>query len=294
MTVFSLPVIIGLLLFGLAYHKFGQIPRVPVKASLSSGPAEGTNWLIVGTDSREGFEPAGPEVAGNRTDSIMILRVVGGEQSLLSIPRDLWVTDPATGQGGRINGTFNSGPANLIAAVKSIGIPVHRYLEINFVGFAALVDAVGGIDIEFPHPARDNGSGLFVPEAGVQTLDGDQALAFVRARFYEELKDGQWVRDPLSDLSRVQRQRTFLTALLGKVSDTRNPFRVGAVTDAMAGGLRIDDGLTLVGAIRLALRLRGFAPESATLPTVNATRGGAQVLDLDEAEAAGVIAAYAA
>jgi LCP family protein required for cell wall assembly len=297
----SFPVLLGLLLFGLAYKKFGEIPRAPVKEHLSEGGGAGTNWLIVGADSREGItadDPnagafiGGAEPSGNRTDSIMVLRIAGGKQTLLSIPRDLLVKDPKTGQTTRVNGTFNAGPANLIEAVKNLGIPVHHYLEINFVGFGKLVDSVGGIDVNFPFPARDTHSGLDVPEAGVRTLDSVQALAYTRSRFYEELKDGKWVKDPLSDLSRVQRQRTFLTALMKKVTDTRNPFTLLSVTGAMSGGMKIDDGLSLFGAIGLALSLRGFAPESVTLP--NKTVAGSGALEFDKAKGAPVIAEFAA
>jgi LCP family protein required for cell wall assembly len=299
----SFPVLAGLALFAFAYYEFNQVPRVPVASALSPGRGRGTNTLIVGTDSREGISAEDPnagafvgggEPKGNRTDSIMVLRQEGDRQSLLSIPRDLVVKDPKTGQTGRINGTFNSGATNLILAVESLGIPVHRYMEINFVGFGKLVDAVGGIDVEFPLPARDTHSGLDIPEAGVQRLDGVQALAYVRSRYYEELKNGKWVADPLSDLSRVQRQRTFLTALMSKVSDTRNPLRIAGITGAMTGGLRIDDTLNLFGAIGMAMSLRGFHPESVTLPTVNANLGGAAVLNLDKAKAPPVIAQFSA
>jgi anionic cell wall polymer biosynthesis LytR-Cps2A-Psr (LCP) family protein len=170
---------------------------------------------------------------------------------------------------------------------------VHHYLEINFVGFGKLVDSVGGIDVDFPFPARDTHSGLNVPTAGVQRLDGTQALAYVRSRYYEELKDGKWAQDPLSDLSRVQRQRTFLTALMGKVSETKNPLAIAGITDAMSGGLKLDDQLNLFGAIGLARQLRGFHPESVTLPTVNGKLGSALVLDLDRPKAAPVIQQFA-
>jgi LCP family protein required for cell wall assembly len=300
----SLPVLIGVLAFAFAYVKFNQIPRVPVSWALSPASAGGTNWLIVGTDSREGVTADDPNAgvligpgapSGNRTDSIMVLRVgADGQQSLLSIPRDLRVKDPKTGQPGRINGTFNAGPVNLISAVKDIGIPVHHYLEINFVGFGKLVDSVGGIDVDFPFPARDTHSGLDIPTAGLQRLDGSQALAYVRSRYYEELKDGKWVSDPYADLSRVQRQRSFLTALMGKVSATKNPLAIGGITDAMSGGLRLDDQLNLFGAIGLARQLRGFHPESMTLPTVNGKLGSSLVLDLDTPKAAPVIQRFAA
>ena len=106
---------------------------------------------------------------------------------------------------------------------------------------AGLVDGLGGITIEFEHPARDTESGLFVTETGPVELDGEQALAYVRSRHYEELIDGQWVEDPTADLGRMERQRTFLTHVIGKLSDTRNPFTLAGVA---ACGDDDDDGDT--------------------------------------------------
>ena len=139
----------------------------------------GTNYLIVGTDSREGISADDPNagaflgeaVTGARTDTIMVLHTEGSTAQLVSVPRDLWVTDPATGEKGRINSTFSSGPANLITAVENLGIPIDHYMEINFVSFSKLVDAVGGITIDFPNPARDDHSGLYVDKAGKNHLE---------------------------------------------------------------------------------------------------------------------------
>jgi LCP family protein required for cell wall assembly len=283
----------GLFFFG--WWQFSRIDRVDVGNALSPGGGKGTNYLIVGSDSRQGISSDSPNsgaflggtVSGERTDTIMVLRVEGSKSYLLSIPRDLWVTNPATGEAGRINATYQSGPAALITAVRNLGIPVHHYLEINFVSFAELVDAVGGITIEFPHPARDTHSGLDVPQAGKNHLDGTEALAYVRSRYYEELIDGRWVADPTADLGRVQRQRAFLQALMGKVTGTKNPLALMSISTAMSGGMRIDDELTYFDALGLAWHLRGgFNPESVTLPVTPTTRGGAAVLDLKPAEAA--------
>ncbi|MDZ7733943.1 MAG: LCP family protein [Acidimicrobiia bacterium] len=175
------------LIFG--WYQFRQIDRVEVGDALSSDGA-GTDYLVVGSDTREGIDDDDPRagaflgstVSGERTDTIMVLRTEGDRSYLLSVPRDLWVTDAATGEQGRINAVYRSGPQALIRTVQqSVGIPIHHYLEIDFVSFAGLVDAVGGITIDFPHPARDERSGLFVPEAGPRTLDGGEALAYVRS-----------------------------------------------------------------------------------------------------------------
>jgi LCP family protein required for cell wall assembly len=288
-------------LFG--WWQFSRIPKVDVSPSLSSSAgAAGTNYLIVGSDSREGISADDPNagaflaegIPGQRTDTIMVLRVEGSSTALLSIPRDLLVTNPVTGERGRINSLYQSGPAALIDGVQQLGIPVHHYLEIDFVSFGRLVDSVGGITVDFPHPARDANSGLDVPTAGPVTLDGSQALAYVRSRFYEELVDGEWRADPTGDLGRVERQRIFLSALVGKLSDTRNPLTLARVSSSFGGGMRIDDDLSYFDALRLTWRLRGFSPESLTLPgTPRTTSGGAAILDLDEGAARSIIDRFA-
>jgi LCP family protein required for cell wall assembly len=292
----------GLFFFG--WWQFSRIDRVDVGDVLSPGGGQGTNYLIVGSDSRAGIDQDSPNsgaflggdtVSGERTDTIMVLRVEGSKSYLLSVPRDLWVENPATGEMGRINATYQSGPAALIQAVQGLGIPVQHYMEIDFVSFAKLVDAVGGIDVDFPYPARDTHSGLDVPVAGSTSLDGTQALAYVRSRYYEQLVDGSWQVDGTADLGRVMRQRAFLQSLMGKVTDTKNPLTLINVATAMSGGMRIDDELTYFDALGLAWHLRGgFNPESVTLPVTPTTRGGAAVLDLKTAEAQPLVQQFSA
>lgn len=289
-------------LFGFGWWQFSRIEKVPVAAALSTGATGGTNYLIVGSDSRAGIDESDPNAGaflgdtteGQRTDTIMVLRVAGSGSSLLSIPRDLWVTNPVTGEAGRINSVYQSGPAALIQAVRSVGIPVNHYLEIDFVSFGKLVDALGGIDIDFPAPARDTHSGLDVPTAGKAHLDGEQALAFVRSRYYEQYIDGDWQVDGTADLGRVLRQRAFLQALMSQATGTRNPLTLLRVSSSLGGGIKIDDAMSYFDALGLMVKLRGgFTPESATLPvTPRTTSGGAQVLDLNTAEAAPVIAQF--
>ena len=111
---------------------------------------------------------------------------------MMSIPRDLWVEVADTGEMGRINGAYNRGPANLVQTVKNnLDVPVNHYMEVGFGSFVGLVDAIGGVTINFPNPVFDPGSGLNVTTSGDVTLDGQQALAYARARNYTEIIDGR-------------------------------------------------------------------------------------------------------
>ena len=140
---------------------FNKIEKVAVGDLLDSG-GPGTNYLIVGSDSREGVDPDDPNAGaivgegapgGQRSDTMLVLRIQGGHGTMLSVPRDLYVTMAETGQRGRINSAYNGGPRRLIQTVKdNLGIPIHRYIEVDFVTFAKLVDAVGGVTIDFPYP----------------------------------------------------------------------------------------------------------------------------------------------
>lgn len=289
-------------LFAVGWWEYSRLPTVDVASVLSARDGrKGTNYLIVGTDSREGISSSDPnagaflsgDVGGSRTDTILVLHLDGSTSTITSVPRDLWVTDPATGQKERINSTFASGPKNLVRAVEALGIPVDHYLQIDFVSFGKLVDALGGITIDFPHPARDTHSGLVVDRSGPVHLDGTQALAYVRSRYYEELIDGKWRVDGTADIGRTMRQRAFLTALLGEASSIRNPFALVRLPGALGAGLRHDTTLGYIEAIGFAWTMKDAHPEAVALPvSPRRTSGGADVLEL-QPDARAVIATLA-
>lgn len=280
------------------WSSYSGIQRVDLEGVLDEPSGDSVNYLLVGSDSRENLDPEAPDaaeptVSGKRADTIILLRV-GPEGSLMmSIPRDLWVTNPATGENGRINGTYNDGPANLVRAVQSeLGVAVNHYMEVDFASFAGLIDAVGGITVDFPHPAFDPKSGLDVKDTGPVTLDGTQALAYVRARNYTEIIDGEEVKDPTADLGRQERQRQFLVTALSEVGSERNPISMGRAAAALSGGLTVDTGLGFTDALSLARRLGGTTPETVVLPTEGARKGGASVLVLLSDEAAPVLSRF--
>ncbi len=274
------PIIPLLLLVGgywWANSIFNRIEKVDVSDVLMAGSGGGTNYLIVGSDSRDVLDPNAPEIdqdieappGGQRADTMMLLRFEGGKAKIMSIPRDLWVTRADNGERGKINGSYNGGPKSLIKTIEdNLDIPIQRYMEVDFVSFAGLVDALGGITINFEHPAFDTNSGLNIQQTGPVKLNGDQALSYVRSRHYTEIIDGEEVPDPTADLGRIQRQQAFLRTVFAKLGKSgSNPLAMGRIASKMADGLRIDDDMTLWDAIQLGRKLRGLEPTPVKLPT---------------------------
>ena len=280
-----------------ANHQVEGIERIPaLKSALSSSSANVENFLLVGSDSREGADPTAPDyggigpatgVGGHRSDTIMVLRRDrnGGPAALLSIPRDLWVTNAVSGQQGRINSAYQDGPATLIQTVQqSLGIPIHHYVEIDFQGFKTLVDSIGGVQVCFPTPARDEHTGLNITAPGCYVLDGIQSLAYARSRYYETLENGEWVRDGTSDLGRTKRQQLFVnTALQAAIASIKgNPFRTGELLAAGTGAVRLDDGLDVLGAAGTLRGVVGGGLQPYSLPVVPHTVDGNAVLLLGD------------
>jgi len=284
--------------YSYARLRVGQVASVHLPG-LAPAPPPGRpmNLLVVGSDTRQDLASRDRgqfgAVQGQRADVILLVRLVpaGHRVSVLSIPRDLYVPVAGTGGRARINAALARGPEQLVETVRAdFGIPVSHYLLVDFDGFRAVVDAVGGIRLDFPFPVRDddNGhdnSGLLVTAPGCRLLDGDQALALARSRYYQYRgTDGRWHADPGYDLGRIRRQQILLRALAAKAlgRGLTNPLRAGAVLSAVAGHLTRDDTLTVARAVRLAGQFRQFQPGALTgltIPTVPARLGdGEQVL----------------
>jgi len=205
------------------------------------------NILVVGVDRR----PPGDEVLGSRPDSIGVVRIdnTGGRVSLLSVPRDLWVTD-AAGRSDRINTFLADGPTALVDVVSAtLGVDINHYVEVDFDGFVRLIDLAGGVTIPFDVASRDERTGFMV-ESGCQTLDGDEALAYVRSRHLQQFDpaSGEWVQDRTSDLGRGARQQDAIDRLFRQVlaADYGATDQVRLLTDVI-DDITVDDGLDLDG-----------------------------------------------
>jgi LCP family protein required for cell wall assembly len=223
------------------------------------GPA--VNYLLIGSDSREGSDPNAADfggigdtadVQGRRSDTIMILRQEkdGNGAALMSVPRDLLVTIAGSGKQDRVNSAYNDGADVLAATItQELGIPINHVVDIDFFGFKELVDAVGGTTVCFEFVTRDTNSGL-AQEPGCNLLDGVQALAYARSRNYEEFRDSEWRKDPTADLGRIQRQQAFIsTTVNATLSELQSdPFLASQLIESVSDSVRIDQGLDPISA----------------------------------------------
>jgi LCP family protein required for cell wall assembly len=270
--------LVAVVLFAVALTVLATVRmnRVEV-AGLAAGNGP-MNVLVVGSDSREGLtrrqrrELGTGHFEGARTDTILLLQVNGGQAAMLSFPRDL-VVQRCDGTTGRINVAYATGGPSCLAETitETSGIPVTHYLEVSFLGFHDIVNAVGGVEICLKRPISDVDAHIDLP-AGCQVLDGKQALGYVRVRKID------------NDLGRIGRQQQFLKELAAEVakpSTVLNPVRLVATTNAVAGALTVDRGFGPLDLLRLGAAARDIAGgdyPALAVPAVPGFLGGASVL----------------
>ena len=285
---------------GYVYRKYERLPRVELsgvldEASDSGGPE---NYLVVGIESAANLDPDDPVRIGRagagKSDTIMILRIDPRERGakLLSLPRDLWVPIAGTGHSRKINAAVEIGGAPLLIRTidQNFGIDIHHYVQVDFAAFRGLVEAIDGVPIYFPYPARDREIGLDIRRTGCVTLDPVQALAFVRSRTYEQLIDGEWEVDlRLPDIGRIGRQQAFIRKALSRASErgARNPGTLDRLIDVGLDGITVDQELTAGDLFDLGRRFRSFDPENLETYSLDAAVtpdvvGDADILRLDE------------
>ena len=202
-------------------------------------------------------------------------------------PATCWVPIAGTGEKGKINSAFNEGPTQLAQTItESLGIPIHHYVEIDFAGFQELVDRMGGVEICTMVPAQDTHSGLQL-DAGCTNLDGSQALAYARSRYYEEWIDDDWVRDGTADLGRIKRQQLFIRTAVDKLLATMesDPFKLGQLIEAGASAVKVDATLDPVKAAAAMREAAAVGLVTYSLPVEFAEHGDQSALDLLEDEA---------
>jgi LCP family protein required for cell wall assembly len=251
------------------------IDRVSVE--LPGPDPAGETWLLVGSDSRAAADSAEDrarfgdtaQVPGARADVLVLVRFGAEGASVVSVPRDLVALTPLGIR--RLASLWSRGPQALVDAVCStLGVAVAHLVALEFDGFRDLVDAVGGIDVTVAAPIRDPLAGLSLPRTGRVRLDGQDTLAWVRARRAEILVDGAWVPEPAGAQRRADRARLVLGAIGARVSPA-HPIRAMRAALAAGPALAADRSTHLLEIGELARRLRG-AHRSVTLP-VDVTAG---------------------
>lgn len=268
-----------------------KLHREPVLADYPGRPGagRGTNWLLVGSDSRQGLTAeqqqdlsTGGDIGTGRTDTILLVHVPAlgssAPTTMVSIPRDSYVPIPGHGK-DKINSAFAMGGATLLTQTveQATGLRLDHYAEIGFSGFAALVDALGGITVCPTAPISDPLAGIDLP-AGCQKLEGRAALGYVRSR-----------DTPRADLDRMVNQRHFMSALLHRASSPSvwlNPFRWYSVPRAAADALTVDQGDHVWDLARLGWALHG-SPTSVTVPIGEFSSGDSGAVVVWNHDAAG-------
>ncbi|MBB3678388.1 LCP family protein required for cell wall assembly [Modestobacter versicolor] len=233
----------------------GRVDRVVV--STSAGP--GTTWVLVGVDSRADL-PAGTtaaqfgtttDVPGARADVVLVVHSNGEESTVLSVPRDVVLSDGETS--GRLALSWLDGPQSTVDALCNLGIPTDHLVSVDLAGFASVVDAAGGLDVDVPAPVRDRAAGLELAEGGRQHVDGRTALALVRSRHPEQLMDGQWVPAQVDPDGRASAAGQVMDALVDQVQGSvTRPWRLQRVAWAVTGALTVDDGTSAAELASLA------------------------------------------
>ena len=290
----------GLLWWG--YRHFnGEVKRVDaiVKPATPQADPDGKdqNILLVGSDDRSDATPAelralGTQAnAGNNTDTMILVHIPadGRKATAVSFPRDSYVSIPGFGK-GKLNaayadGTYGEGgKANpdrgrqlLVSTISNLtGLKIDHYVEVDLLGFYRISNAIGGVQVCLKAAQKDPYSGIDLP-AGKQTIQGSQALAFVRQRHGL----------PRGDLDRIARQQYFLSATFRKITSAgvlANPIKLKNLLDAIGKSLRMDSSLD---PLKLARQVHSLAAGNVQFMTVpnkgSATVNGASVIMLDDA-----------
>ena len=264
----------------------GSIKRIDVFGKLDSRPektSKALNYLLVGSDTREGLTKEQMKVlrvgstktaAGGRSDTMLLVHISKARDKamIISLPRDSLVTIPAhrSTDGTRdigvtkskINASYAWGGAPLLIETVELAtnLRIDHYIEVNFAGFAGIVDALGGIEVCTKKDIDDPKSHL-VLSAGVHTLNGIESLKYVRTRDF----------DGLGDIGRMQRQQQFMSSVLRKATSTGvllNPIKLVNFFNAAISTVKTDSELNESDLLTLAKQLRNLSASKVRTLTV--------------------------
>ena len=265
----------------------GSLNRTDAFANLKNRPEKPTsamNLLLVGSDNRQGLTKdqirelwvGGTDIAaGARSDTMLLVHISKNRDSavIVSLPRDSLVTIPehvsssdstkiVTARQNKLNAAFSFGGAPLLIETLEgeTGLRIDHYIEINYLGFTNIIDALGGIDVCVKKDINDSKSALKL-SAGLQTLDGIQALKYVRTRQF----------DGLGDIGRMKRQQEFMSAVLRKATSTGtllNPIKLVSFLNAAIKTVTTDNEFNKNDLLTLGKQLKNLSADRVRTLTV--------------------------
>ncbi|MFI0351621.1 LCP family protein [Actinomadura sp. 9N407] len=269
---------------GLYYDIMGGIDQKDAKAQLGTDRPKklnkSLNILLLGSDSRAGDNAryAVPGMSGARSDTAILLHLSPNRDQAVgvSFPRDSMVQIPSCrkekggtvpAQFGMLNAAFAyAGPTCTWKTLESLtGIHIDHFVQIDFAGFKRMVDALDGVEVCVEKPVNDPRAELYL-KAGKQTVKGDDALGYVRARY--SLGNG-------SDLERIERQQKFMASVVDKATSSEiltDPGKTYKFLKAATKSMTTDDELDLAAMRRLAEGLRGMSAGQVRFVTVPVER----------------------
>ena len=223
--------------------------RVDIAMPSTSSAAAGETWLVLGTDSRAAVPGeqsrygTSQEVEGSRADVIALVRPSDSGVTVINLPRDLTINSKGM-ELDRLATTYVPGPQNTVNALcTGLGIPTTHLITIDMAQFADIIDALGGIDVDVPEPVRDAYTGLNLTSTGSHRLTGIDALALVRSRHPEILRNGTWVAMSAADGAqrRSESTATVMQAALSAISQRfSNPLELHRLVHTIAGSITLD------------------------------------------------------
>lgn len=262
-------------------------PVTDANVAAPSGPTRAENILILGSDDRssaEDQELGGTDDSHGGSDVVMIAHLSEDRShvTVVSIPRDTYIPAPTCKAWDwdnnrqkdedypnqfslwRINSTFAAGgpPCTVKAVQELTGLRIDRLIAIDFAGFVSVVDELGGIEVNACYPLIDKKLGTVLPVAGVQRIDGRQALDLVRARKVEG--------DPTSDLGRIKRQQKVLSSVLAEMMSAGtllNLNKQSNVVDTFVSNVQ-QDNVTIESLLELARALGSLSTDRVTFFTL--------------------------
>jgi LCP family protein required for cell wall assembly len=185
-----------------------------------------------------------------------------GDPMMVSLPRDLLVVDPCTGEETKLDQTLGgcgddvSGPELVALAVEDYtGIGVDHFAMFGFDGFVEVIDAVGGVELCVEHALREGESDLL--PAGCSVVDGATALRWIRSRGTQEFIDGEWrFVEGVSDTNRAQRQQALMFAMLARLKTMRSPSTLAGIAGSLGDTVVLSESLSMSDSVAMAWNLR--------------------------------------